>query len=225
VTLSISGRCERTGMLGIAITSSSMSVAARCAHARADIGVCATQNITDPRIGPLGLSLLEQGLDVEAAIRSIRARPDAEFRQVGLIDSRGNTAFYSGSGCLGTYGAARGKGALALGNLLANQTIPDRMVRTFESNPAAHLGDRLLAALQAGVAAGGEAGPLYSAGMVLVERVAWPVADLRVDHAEDPVTVLGQLWSRWRPDMDAYVTRALDPSGAPRFGVPGDEDP
>jgi uncharacterized Ntn-hydrolase superfamily protein len=211
-------------MLGIVIASSSMSVAARCAHARADVGVCATQNITDPRIGPVGLGLLEEGLDVDAAIKSIRTRPNAEFRQVGLVDNRGNTAFYSGSGCLGIHAAAQGKGALALGNLLANERVPQQMVRAFESDPAAHLGDRLLAALQAGVAAGGEAGPIYSAGMTLVGRVAWPVADLRVDYAEDPATSLGQLWSRWRPEMDAYVTRALNPSGAPRFGVPGDED-
>jgi uncharacterized Ntn-hydrolase superfamily protein len=211
-------------MLGIVIASSSMSVAARCAHARADVGVCATQNITDPRIGPAGLDLLAGGLDVEAAIQKIRTRPNAEFRQVGLVDSRGNTAFYSGSGCLGIYAGAQGKGALALGNLLANDTVPARMVQAFEQDPAAHLGDRLLAALQAGVAAGGEAGPIYSAGMTLVGRVAWPIADLRVDYAEDPATVLGQLWSRWRPEMDAYVTRALNPSGAPKFGVPGDED-
>jgi uncharacterized Ntn-hydrolase superfamily protein len=211
-------------MLGIVIASSSMSVAARCAHAKADIGVCATQNITDPRIGPAGLSLLENGLDVEAALRSIRARPDAEFRQVGLVDNRGNTAFYSGSGCLGIYGAAPGKGALALGNLLANEDVPERMVRAFESDPTAHLGDRLLAALQAGVAAGGEAGPLYSAGMTLVGRVPWPIADLRVDYGDDPTTALGQLWSRWRPQMDDYVMRALNPSGAPRFGVPGEGD-
>jgi uncharacterized Ntn-hydrolase superfamily protein len=164
VTLSMSGRCERTGTLGIVIASSSMSVAARCAHAKADIGVCATQNITDPRIGLVGLSLLEKGLDVEAALRSIRARPDA------------------------------------------------------------HLGDRLLAALQAGVAAGGEAGPLYSARVTLVGRVPWPIADLRVDYGDDPTTALGELWSRWRPQMDDYVMRALNPSGAPRFGVPGEGD-
>jgi uncharacterized Ntn-hydrolase superfamily protein len=211
-------------MLGIAIASSSMSVAARCAHARADVGVCATQNITDPRIGPAGLDLLKKGGDVDAAIRTIRARPDAEFRQVGLVDNKGNTAFYSGSGCLGIYAAAQGKGALALGNLLANDEVPDRMVRAFERDPAAPLGDRLLTAMQAGVAAGGEAGPIYSAGMVVVGRVAWPIADLRVDYKEDPVTALGALWTRWQPEMDAYVTRALNPSGAPRFGVPGDED-
>ena len=211
-------------MLGMAIASSSMSVAARCAHARADVGVCATQNITDPRIGPAGLDLLQKGVAINAAIQTVRARPDAEFRQVGLVDNRGNTAFYSGSGCLGIHAAAQGKGALAMGNLLANATVPDQMVRAFERDPAAHLGGRLLAALQAGVAAGGEAGPIYSAGMIIVGRVAWPIADLRVDYKDDPVTALGDLWTRWQPEMDAYVTRALNPSGAPRFGVPGDED-
>ena len=174
-------------MLGIVIASSSMSVAARCAHARADVGVCATQNITDPRIGPAGLDLLAGGLDVEAAIQKIRTRPDARSSAGGrLVDSRGNTAFYSGSGCLGIHAAAQGKDALALGNLLANERVPAQMVRAFERDPAAHLGARLLAALQAGVAAGGEAGPIYSAGMTVVGRVAWPIADLRVDYREDP---------------------------------------
>ena len=224
MTLSISGRCERTGMLGMAIASSSMSVAARCAHARADVGVCATQNITDPRIGPEGLDLLAKGIDVDTAIKTIRAKPNAEFRQVGLVDSKGNTAFYSGSGCLGIYAAAQGKGALAMGNLLASDRVPEHMVRAFESDPTAHIGDRLLAAMKAGVAAGGEAGPIYSAGMFVVGRVAWPIADLRVDYRDDPVTALGELWTRWQPEMDAYVTRALNPSGAPRYGVPGDED-
>jgi uncharacterized Ntn-hydrolase superfamily protein len=85
------------------------------------------------------------------------------------------------------------------------------------------LGDRLVAALRAGLEAGGEAGPVRSAGLLVADRVAWPVADLRVDWHDRPVDELAALWEVWKPQMDDYVTRALDPAGAPSYGVPGDD--
>ena len=86
------------------------------------------------------------------------------------------------------------------------------------------LGDRLVGAMRAGLAAGGEAGPVHSAGMLLVRRdVEWPVADLRVDWTEAcPIAALADLWALYAPQLDAYVTRALDPGAAPSYGVPGD---
>jgi uncharacterized Ntn-hydrolase superfamily protein len=85
------------------------------------------------------------------------------------------------------------------------------------------LGDRLMAALACALAAGGEAGPVHSAGLLLVRDVPWPVADLRVDWDDnDPIGRLGMLWKLWQPQLDAYVGRALDPTTAPGFGVPGD---
>ncbi len=86
------------------------------------------------------------------------------------------------------------------------------------------LADRLLLSLQAGLEAGGEAGPVHSAGLLLVRDVPWPVADLRVDwHDTDPIGALAHLWSLYAPQLDAYVERGLDPTAAPRYGVPGDE--
>ena len=71
--------------------------------------------------------------------------------------------------------------------------------------------------------AGGEAGPVHSAGMKLVDTVSWPVADLRCDWTdEDPIEALARLWDVYRPQLDAYVKRALDPRAAPSYGVPGD---
>jgi uncharacterized Ntn-hydrolase superfamily protein len=97
------------------------------------------------------------------------------------------------------------------------------MIEAFEAGERAPLGDRLIAAMQAALSAGGEEGPVHSAGMLLVRNVSWPVADLRVDwHKTDPVGELGRLWQLWQPQMDAYVTRALNPSSAPSYGVPGD---
>lgn len=86
-----------------------------------------------------------------------------------------------------------------------------------------HLGCRLVAAMRAGLEAGGEAGPVRSAGLLVADRVPWPVADLRCDWTEAcPIEALEGLWALWRPQMDTYVGRALDPSAAPSFGVPGD---
>ena len=223
MTISISGRCKRTGQLGIAIASSSISVAARCAYARAGIGVCATQNITDPRLGPRALALMELGLDADTILAGLRGNTqDIEFRQLGLLDHSGRTACYSGLHSLGVHASVHGKNVIALGNLLANAQVPMRMMSAFNESEDAELGDRLMAAMQAGLAAGGEAGPMLSAGMIIVDHVPWPIADLRVDRHDEPVAQLSELWKAWRPQMDDYVTRALEPSAAPKFGVPGD---
>jgi uncharacterized Ntn-hydrolase superfamily protein len=96
------------------------------------------------------------------------------------------------------------------------------MVKAFV-RVAGHLGDRLIAAMRAGLEAGGEAGPIRSAGLKLVDKVSWPVADLRVDWTEEcPIAGLASLWEVYKPQMDAYVIRALNPASAPSYGVPGD---
>lgn len=223
MTFSISARCPKTGMMGIAISSSSPAVAARCAHARAGAGVVATQNITDPSLGPKGLDLMAQGLDAEQALEALLKGYDtAPWRQVVLLDAQGRTAIHSGEHTLGTHAVAQGKDCAAAGNLLANAFVPKRMVAAFEEAEG-HLGDRLLVAMQAALAAGGEAGPVHSAGLYLVRNVSWPIADLRVDWAEeDPIGELGKLWSIYKPQLEDYVTRAINPTAAPSYGVPGD---
>jgi uncharacterized Ntn-hydrolase superfamily protein len=211
-------------MFGIAVSSSSPCVAARCAHARAGVGVVATQNITDPMIGPRGLDLLAEGLSAEEALARIAAdAPHFAYRQVVVLDHAGRSAGHSGALTLGTHRIAQAPDVAAAGNLLANPAVPERMVAAFLADPDAHLGERIIAAMQAAVAAGGEEGPVHSAGMLLVDKVGWPVADLRIDWSEgDPIGELDALWRLWRSQMDAYVTRALDPSTAPSYGVPGD---
>ncbi|MCS0494323.1 DUF1028 domain-containing protein [Ancylobacter sp. MQZ15Z-1] len=225
MTFSISARCARTGMFGIAVSSSSPAVAARCAHARAGVGVVATQNITDPTLGPKGLDLLAGGLSPDEVMARFKAEaPFFDYRQVVVLDTLGRSAGHSGTKTLGTYAIARGPDVAAAGNLLASDKVPQAMVDSFAAMPEAHLGDRLVAAMKAAVAAGGEEGPVHSVGMLLVDKVAWPVADLRIDWSEgDVMAELEALWQLWVPQMDAYVTRALDPSTAPSYGVPGDE--
>jgi uncharacterized Ntn-hydrolase superfamily protein len=97
------------------------------------------------------------------------------------------------------------------------------MVPTFE-HAQGMLADRLLAAMQAAMAAGGEAGPVHSAALKIAGDLSWPIVDLRVDWAdEDPIVQLDGLWQAYRPQMQDYVTRALNPTAAPSYGVLGDE--
>ncbi len=225
MTFSIAARCARTGAFGIAVSSSSPAVAARCAHARAGVGVVASQNITDPRLGRRGLDLMQAGADAPAALARLReeAAPYAEYRQLALVDAAGGTASFSGSGTLGLHRAIAAPDAVAAGNLLADIEVPGQMLTAFLDRPQDDLGDRLLAAMRAGRDAGGEAGPVHSAGLLLVRDTPFPLADLRVDWDEaDPIEALTRLWALYRPQMEAYVTRALDPAAAPSYGVPGE---
>jgi uncharacterized Ntn-hydrolase superfamily protein len=224
MTFSLVARCVETGMFGVAISSSSPAVAARCACARAGVGAVASQNITDPTLGPLALDLMQAGATAAQAIARIRADSAfIDYRQVLVIDAAGGTAIHSGPNALGIWAEAQGRDVASGGNLLANSGVPQAIVAGFESSTG-HLGDRLIAAMRAGVAAGGEAGPVHSAGLRLVDKVSWPVADLRCDWTDDcPIEALASLWDIYKPQLAAYVQRALDPRAAPSYGVPGDE--
>jgi uncharacterized Ntn-hydrolase superfamily protein len=222
MTFSLAARCSRTGQMAVAVSSSSPAVGARCAHVRAGVGAVTTQNVTDPRLGPRALDLLALGVTAEQACAVLRATaPHAEHRQVTLVDAAGHTACFSGARVLGVNGSARAPNAVAAGNLLANASVPSAIVAAFGTSEG-ELGGRVLAAMAAGLAAGGEAGPLHSAALLVVDRVAWPVTDLRVDWSDTPLADLQALWALWQPQMSAYVTRALDPDAAPGYGVAGE---
>lgn len=223
MTFSIVARCAETGMFGIAVSSSSPAVAARCAHARAAVGAVASQNITDPSLGPRVLDLMELGADAPQAIAVIRGDgPKLAYRQVLAVDRAGRTAIHSGMKVLGLWAEAQAENVACAGNLLRSDRLPQAMVDAFAAT-GGHLAVRLLAAMQAAVEAGGEEGPVHSAGLKVVDKVSWPVADLRIDWTEDcPVHALHELWRLYEPQLQAYVTRALDPEAAPSYGVPGD---
>ncbi|MBF8722522.1 DUF1028 domain-containing protein [Pseudomonas guariconensis] len=224
MTFSIIGRCPETGQLGIAISSSSIAVGARCPWVRAGVGAVATQNITLPALGPQVLDALERGQVPSAALDQVlTANGWSEYRQVTVIDSQGEVALFTGKEALGVHNAVAGQQCAAAGNLLSSIQVIEAMVEAFEQT-VGHLGDRLLAAMHAAMAAGGEAGPVHSAAMKIAGDLTWPLVDLRVDWAdEDPIGALGKLWQTYRPQMQDYVTRALNPTAAPSYGVPGDE--
>jgi uncharacterized Ntn-hydrolase superfamily protein len=224
MTFSIAARCERTGMLGIAVSSSSPAVAARCAYARAQVGAVGSQNITDPTLGPRLLDLMALGATAPEAVRIVAgSAAHITFRQLLAVDAVGRTGVFSGAKTLGMYAAAEGEGAAAAGNMLKSNAVPERMLSAFVGSTGA-LGGRLLVAMRAGLAAGGEEGPVHSSGLLIVRDVSWPVANLRVDWSDaDPIADLERLWALYEPQLEAYVTRAIDPRTAPSFGVPGNE--
>jgi len=222
MTFSIAARCAETGALGVAITSSSICVASRCAFVRAGTGAALTQNVTDPRLGPRALDLMAEGLSaVDALARVAREAEHIDWRQLAAVDRAGGTAHHTGAKALGTHAVAEGQGCIALGNLLADPGVPWAMITGF-ANARGHLAERLLIGLENGLAAGGEEGPVRSAGLLVADRQAWPVVDLRVDWHDRPIPALRALWTAYAPQLDAYVIRALDPDAAPNFGVAGD---
>ena len=224
MTFSIVARCAETNMFGVAVSSSSPAVAARCAYARAGVGAVASQNITDPTLGTRGLGLMALGASAPDAVAILKATgKHIGYRQVLAVDAAGRCAIHSGANVLGTHAEASAENVASGGNLLANPGVPQAIVDGFVG-ATGHLGDRLIAAMRAAIAAGGEEGPVHSVGMKLVDQVPWPVADLRVDWSDDcPIETLAHLWDIYKPQLDAYVTRALDPTAAPSYGVPGDE--
>lgn len=223
MTFSIVARCARSGQFGMAISSSSPAVAARCAHVRAGVGAVASQNITDPALGPLVLDRLEAGVSAAEALKAVtQGRAHIDYRQLLVVDRTGATAIHSGRQVLGIWGEARATDCAAGGNLLAGELVPMAMVEAFAGSKG-HLGERLMLALEAGLRAGGEAGPVHSAGLKVADRLSWPLVDLRIDWADDPIGMLRAAWEVYAPQMAAYVQRAEDPTEAPKYGVPGDE--
>ncbi len=224
MTFSITAFDKHTGQVGVAITTSSICVGARCPWVRSGVGAVATQNVTLPALAADILECIAQGNTAQHALDTIiQQDPHNAYRQVCVVDTHGNTAVFSGTQSLGINGDAVGNSCVAGGNLLANNTIPQVLVTAFETSTG-HLADRLLTALQAGMDAGGEMGSVHSSALLVADKQKWPLVDLRVDWAENtcPVAGLKTLWHAYKPQMTDYITRALNPADAPSYGVPGD---
>jgi uncharacterized Ntn-hydrolase superfamily protein len=222
MTMSIAARCPLSGMVGVAVASSSIAVASRCANVRAGVGAALSQNVTDPSLGWMALDLMQSGRSAQDIFDLFLAeRPFMAWRQLVLVPSIGAPAVFSGARTLGVTGESTSQHCAAAGNLLANSSVPGAMTRAFEESQG-HLAARLLAALRAGLKAGGEASPLHAAGVQVADKLTWPVVDLRVDWSDDPIGQLGSLWDLYEPQLDAYVQRAQSPDAAPAYGVTGD---
>jgi uncharacterized Ntn-hydrolase superfamily protein len=224
MTFSLIARDTRTGAFGIVISSSSPAVAARCAHLAAGTGAVASQNVTNPALGIRGLELLGRGLGARQVIAELVATERfPAYRQLAVVDRDGEVATFEGAATLGVHNVAAGTACAATGNLLANQAVPAAMVAAYTASKAVTFEDRLLDGLRGAAAAGGEAGPVRSAGLAVVEDVEWRVTDLRVDDHDAPLAELERLLGIWLPQKADYRTRGMDPTTAPSYGVPGDE--
>ena len=224
MTFSIAGRCARTGMYGVAITTSSICVGSRCPHVRPGVGAVATQNVTDPHLATLVLDHMESGMNAASAISEVvRDREHINYRQLTAVDKEGSTAHFTGDNILGTNAISEGKDCVAAGNLLSTVEVPAAMTAGFNSKPDAHLAEKLLTGLEGGLAIGGEEGPVHSAALLVCDKMPFPLVDLRVDwDDENPVAQLRRLWSDYEPQMLDYLNRAINPSAAPSYGVAGD---
>jgi uncharacterized Ntn-hydrolase superfamily protein len=217
MTFSIAGRCARTGMLGAVVTTSSMAVGGRCAYAQANVGAVLTQHRTDPRLGPKMLERLRSGEAPNAILKDFeKTEPGIGWRQLAIIDAKGEAAFFNGTNIYSIYKGRVGRDCVAAGNILRNTDVVDAMVQSFDANEAQPLAERLLRAIEAGDAAGGELKQIKSAGLVVAHRESFPFVDLRVDLDPRPLVQLRFLWELYQPTADEYVVRAVNPDSAPK---------
>jgi len=202
-------------MFGVAITTASVCVGARCPFVRGQVGAVLTQNRTDPRLGPRGLDLLAAGKNAQETIDElVRTGHVIGWRQLAVVDREGRTAHFSGGSIVSKHGGHEGKNCVSIGNLLVRDELPRRMVEGFEANPDAHIADRLIDSLYAGLDAGGEINPVRSAALLVAHEFDFPEINLRVDDHDDPVGELKRLWKVYEPQVENYVLRVKDPDRA-----------
>jgi uncharacterized Ntn-hydrolase superfamily protein len=216
-TFSIVARDPENGDLGVAVESKFFAVGAVVPFARAGVGAIATQAFANTVFGPRGLALLEHGLGAEAVLDSLLASdPGRDRRQVGIVDDEGQSVSYTGRECQAWAGHRIGPGYAVQGNILAGKAVTEAMERVF-LGARGPLAGRLLAALEAGQAAGGDSRGQQSAALVVVRAGGGygglndRYCDLRVDDHPRPIEELRRLYNLWLPNalvLEGY--RLLD---------------
>jgi uncharacterized Ntn-hydrolase superfamily protein len=198
-TYSIVALDQETGQLGVAVQSHWFSVGTVVPWAKAGVGAVATQSIAEPSYGPKGLALMEQGIPAAEALQSLLAKdPGENARQVAMVDARGNVGVHTGSRCISYASHRTGKSYSVQANIMAKPTVPAAMVKAFESTTG-DLAERMLAALDAAEAEGGDLRGRQSAAMLVVsgEPTGDPwkdrIVDLDVADHKDPLGELRRL--------------------------------
>lgn len=215
-TFSLAGRCERTGMLGIAIATSEMAVGSRCIHVAPGVGAIITQASTNPRLGYLGLNLLRAGYAAPRVLEEIAASDQfVERRQLGCLDTSGLGAARTGAANKPWAGHRVDRNVVAAANLVTGPGVVDAMLEAFRVSTERPLWERLLAALEAGKAAGGQPNGETSSGLYVVDREPYPTVDLRVDLHPEPVAELRRLAEAYFPLVSYYNLRPRDPDLPP----------
>ena len=217
-TFSVIGRCARTGMLGVAITTSDLCVGSRCPYVRPRVGAASTQATTDPRLGPRLLDLMAESRSPEDAIKQLQSEdPHIERRQLGVVAWDGESCARTGERNMPWAGHVAARDHVAMGNGLAGEEVARAMSRTFERLEAEDLAERLLRSLEAGQQAGGEARdmtPYHSAALLVYGFESFSRVDLRIDEHPTPIVELRRIFDLYRPKIDYFTLRASDPEAA-----------
>jgi len=205
------------GALGVAVASRFFAVGVLCAHARAGAGALATQALVNPGFGPAGLDLLAQGVSPARVVESLAANDAGrEVRQVHLVDIEGRAAAHTGSQCVEWCGHFVGREFSVAGNMLAGPQVLENTAAAYAANAHLPFAERLLAALKAGQAAGGDKRGQQAAALRIVTTEVYPMLDLRVDDHAEPLAELRRLYEksfeRFQPFVTCLPSRA-NPAG------------
>ena len=217
-TFTILGRCPKTGALGVATSTGEMAVGSRVPFVKTGVGAVATQALTDPRHGPKGLTMLEDGLSAADTLEKLVASdPHIETRQIGVVDAQGRTAVRTGSENRDWKGHHEGDQFIAMGNRLTSEATVTAMAEAYSASTKEALEDRLMLAIEAGRDAGGQHGGQRSAAIKVCDDLEYPIVDLRADDYDDPAAELRRLFDTYKPRIPYYRVRAADPSIGPFY--------
>jgi len=205
------------GALGVAVASRFFAVGVLSAYARAGAGALATQALVNPGFGPAGLDLLAQGVSPARVVESLAANDAGrEVRQVHLVDIEGRAAAHTGSQCVEWCGHFVGREFSVAGNMLAGPQVLENTAAAYAANAHLPFAERLLAALEAGQAAGGDKRGQQAAALRIVTTEVYPMLDLRVDDHAEPLAELRRLYEksfeRFQPFVTCLPSRA-NPAG------------
>lgn len=216
MTYSIIAQCPETGAFGGAIGTSSLAVGNRCLHIRHGFGAFLSQHRTDPRLGVQGADLLAAGLSAKEAMAEAVKAPNIGWRQLAALDAEGGTAFHHGGMIYSITTESVGDRCIAIGNILDNDRVTEAMVTCFERAYGRPLEDRLVAALEAGRDAGGEAlEPLHSAAVRVSGGDGMDRCDLRIDRAEEAAGALRELLDAYGDQTETLRRLAIEPDTVP----------
>ncbi|PHK94652.1 hypothetical protein CR162_12015 [Pseudoroseomonas rhizosphaerae] len=217
MTWSIVAHDPATGAFAVAVATCAFAVGASCPFVRAGVGAVSTQSFTNRYLGPAVLDGLARGLSPAAAIEGALAGDEGRaLRQIHAVDRHGRSAAWTGESCVEWAGSQSGPGFSVAGNMLANPAVVGETTATFRAGTGLPLAERLVLALDAGEAAGGDRRGRQSAAMKLVTTEDFPDLDLRVDDHPTPLVELRRLlgiWRRERAPSLATAPRKADPSG------------
>lgn len=226
MTYSLCARCPRSGQLGVAAMTHMLGVGKIVAHAGARVGAAASQAFMNPYLAIDGLARLAAGESAEPVVNDlVEADPGRSGRQFGLVDARGGAAAFTGEQPEDWKGHRTGEGWACQGNRLAGPQVVDAAVDAFLDRPDDALVDRLVAALDAGESAGGDTLGHRSATVAVVDTEAYPLWDIRIDHADRPLEELHRMYEAFAEhliDEIRILPTRDDPIGGMDFTRPDD---